>query len=157
MPAILFVCTANICRSPLAVAIFQKIISERPDAADWRIESAGTWGMDGESAAEGSIRVIEERGGDLRSHRARTVTRQLIKQFDLILTMEAGHKEALRHEYPEARSRIYQVSEMKGHRYDISDPIGQPLESFRVTARNLDRLLGSCVSEIEQYARTHHE
>ena len=150
MPSVLFVCTANICRSPIAVALLRKIVQERPDADQWVIESAGTWGLDGEPAAAGSRRVSEEKGMDISAHRARTVTRELLKQFDLILTMEAGHKEALRLEFPEARRRIFQLSELIDHHFDISDPIGQPFASFQETAAEIDRILHGGLGNLER-------
>lgn len=149
MPSILFVCTANICRSPIAEALLQKIVNKRPDAAQWRIESAGTWGLDGQSAAEGSRLAVSEFGMNISKHRARTVTRELLEQFDLILTMEAGHKEALRLEFPEIRSRIFQLSETIGHTFDIPDPIGQPLSGFKETAGQLDQILRDGFPQIE--------
>jgi protein-tyrosine-phosphatase len=148
MPSILFVCTANICRSPLAVGLFRKIVSERPDHTDWRVESAGTWGLDGEPAADGSRFVMMEKGIDIGPHRARTVTRELLGEFDLILTMEAGQKEALKLEFPEVASRIFQLSEIIGHFFDIPDPIGQPIDRFRKTADELDKIFRSGFSEI---------
>lgn len=150
MPSILFVCTANICRSPLAEVIFRQIVAESENADTWRIESAGTWGLDGEPAAAGSRTVAAERGQNLDDHRARTVHRQMIHQFNLILTMEAGHKEALQLEFPEMRSHIFQISEMINQVFDIPDPMGQSVQRFQSTANELDHILRSGMPEIER-------
>lgn len=132
------------------MAVFRQIISERPDAADWRIESAGTWGLDGEFAAEGSRLVMAERGQDISAHRARTITGEIIREFDLILTMEAGHKEALQLEFQEMRSRVFQLSELIGFRYDIPDPMGKSLDDFRKTANELERIMRSGIGQIDR-------
>jgi protein-tyrosine phosphatase len=66
-------------------------------------------------------------GLDTSGHRSRRVTGEMMADFDLILTMEAGHKEALLVEFPELAGRIYMLSEMVGDRRDIADPIGGPL------------------------------
>jgi protein-tyrosine-phosphatase len=141
MPAILFICTANICRSPMAEAIMRKLVNERPDAKKWRVESAGTWGLDGYGPANRAQVVIGEMGLNISGHRARTVTRTMLHSFDLILTMESGHKEALNAEFPKISNRVWMLTEMIGNSKDIPDPIAGTLDDFRATARNLEQIL----------------
>ncbi|MGE5225017.1 MAG: low molecular weight protein arginine phosphatase [Omnitrophica WOR_2 bacterium] len=153
MPSILFICTANICRSPMAMALFRKKVEQEPDAADWRIDSAGTWGLTGEPAAVKSVVVMQQYGIDLREHRSQEVSLAVLKSYDLILTMEQGHKEALRAEYPVLRDRIYLLSEMVDKNYDIQDPFGEPLSEYQETAQELDQLLTAGYSKICALAR----
>ena len=156
MPSLLFVCTANICRSPMAEYLMKEKLAklesmpENP-AEGWRVESAGTWGMDGSDMAEGVRTVLEEMGIKSGSHPARTVTAEMLNEFDLILTMERGQKEALNIEFPESAGRIFMLSEMVGERFDLRDPMGEPIDEFRQTARIIDTILNRGFDRIKQF------
>lgn len=141
MPAILFVCTANICRSPMAAAMFKKILDDRNTSGDWIIESAGTWGLDGEPAASGSQAVMKSKGIDISDHIARSVDRDFIKTFDLILTMESGHKESMRLEFSDASDHIYMLSEMVNQNIDIDDPYGGVYAEYVQAADEIENYL----------------
>lgn len=152
MPSILFICTANICRSPMASAIMQIICSERSDPKLWRVESAGTWANDGDSVAEGTEIVMDSRGIDVSTHRSRVVRREIIDEFDLVLTMERGHKEALQIEFPDISDRIFMLSEMIGLTFDIGDPYGGPLIGYEKTASDIERILDEGFDNIQTLA-----
>ncbi len=141
MPSVLFVCTANICRSPIASALFRGQIAQRSDAKHWRVASAGVWAMEGSQAARFSRAVVEKRGFDLSSHRAQGVSRELLRRYNLILTMEQGHKEALRAEFPGLADRIFVITEMVERKGDIADPMGGALVDYEDTARELEEIL----------------
>lgn len=147
--AVLFVCTANICRSPMAAALFAEKIKNRPG---WRVESAGTWAPEGQPAVPRAQMAVRGRGLDLSQHRSRSVSRELLHEFDLILTMEWGHKEALQAEFPEIASRVYLISEMTGRVFNVEDPIGGPLSEYEDTVRELDDLLDQGCDRILQLA-----
>ena len=91
MPSILFVCTANQIRSPIAAALFKDILNKSGQAQAWRVESAGTWTSHGLPANRAAQRVMREMNIDLSQHRTRCITRDLLATFDLILVMEHGH------------------------------------------------------------------
>jgi len=142
MPAILFICTANQCRSPIAEVLFKRQIQPHVTNAPWRVESAGTWAYNNKPAHPQMCTVAREVGLDLSQHRARRIEKvPALVQFDLILTMERSHQEGLQSEFPAMRQRIHLLSALAGTPYDISDPIGGSLDDFRYTLRELDVLI----------------
>jgi protein-tyrosine phosphatase len=153
MPSILFVCTANICRSPMAAALFKGKLEREGEKGIWRIESAGTWARDGFPAAEKSQSLLGERGLSLDRHQSRSVSCELLKPFDLILTMERGQKEALRVEFPKLAPRIYLLTEMVGEHADIKDPIGGPTEEYEKTIHDMEEIFEKGYKKIIKLAR----
>ena len=148
MHSVLFICTANICRSPMAMGLLQGKVIDFID--DWKIESAGTWAAEGQPAARFTQQVLLARGIDISSHRSRSVTPYLLKTFNLILTMEAGHKEALKVEFPDISRKFFTLSQMIDQSFDIFDPIGGPLVEFEETAREIFQILTKGFNKIEK-------
>jgi protein-tyrosine-phosphatase len=140
MANILVVCTANICRSPVAAALLQQRL-QQDGRTDWRVESAGTWANISRGPARYSIQLMAERGIDIRKHVARTVNEQMVAEADLVLCMELGHAEALKIEFPRHRDRIFLLSEMVSKRYSIPDPYGGPLKNYQEMVAEVTRLL----------------
>lgn len=154
MPSILFICTANQIRSPLAQVIFQCILAER-GITGYNITSAGTWADDGKPAMPAAQTVALEMGLTLESHRSRVVTRAILRRADLILTMQASHKEALQIEFPDQSARIFLLTELlPGYPYDIPDPVGRSLETHRSIAREIEDILRRAADEILARAQT---
>lgn len=141
-PAVLFVCTANICRSPMAAALFRKKVSAKVKGGNhWRVDSAGTWASEGQRVSENSVKAMQSRDLDISRHRSKIVTRELLNLYDLILVMEPGHKEALRIEFPEFSHRIYLLSELSGPPAPVDDPYGLTLDAYEKTAAEIDAYL----------------
>jgi len=111
------------------------------DGVAWRIESAGTWGFDGDPPANNAQLAMSMRGIDISSHRSRQITGEMMQDFNLILTMTRGHKEALQVEFPSLADRVYLLSEMIDGVFDIDDPIGGPLVEYLVTANELEEII----------------
>ena len=114
MPNVLIICTANICRSPVAAAMLQDRLRKR-GLANWTVRSAGTWAIVARGASRYSIDVSRRGGLDISNHRARMVDEDQMNQADLVLTMEVGHAEALRAEFPKQAHKVYMLTEMTGH------------------------------------------
>ena len=141
MPSVLLVCTANVCRSPMAEALLLGYLNRSGlDPEQWRVESAGTWAQDGNPASRNSAEVMKERGLDLSQHSSKIITANLMAEFNLILVMEANHKEALKFEFPALADRIFMLSEMVGEKLSVEDPIGLDLNAYR-----------KCADEIQNY------
>lgn len=136
MAHVLFICTANICRSPVAMGLLRRRLQEE-GMEDWIVTSAGTWAQLERGAASNSIRVMEAQGIDITDHQARLVDAEMLANADLVLCMERGHAEALRAEFPESADKVYLLSEMVGRQYSISDPYGSDLPEYERMAADL--------------------
>ncbi|GIV76574.1 MAG: protein-tyrosine-phosphatase [Litorilinea sp.] len=151
--SVLFVCTANRCRSPMAEALLRLQVAAAGETGDWLIASAGTWAVDGQPAMPNTVAVMREWGVDLSHHRSRSLTPSLLQAFRLILAMTAGHQEALLTEFPECAPRLMLMSELIGRRFDILDPVTGPIEDYRNTARELDKILRQGMPLLRRRAR----
>lgn len=132
--SVLFVCTANRIRSPMAEALMRRYLAAHPDGIEWDLASAGTWAKAGLTALPMAQQVMAERGADLRQHRAAEIDEVLMARYHLVLVMEAGHKEALQAEFPQEADRVYLLSEMAGQRFSVADPIGGDVSGYRLAA-----------------------
>ena len=100
MSAILFVCTGNLCRSPMATGLLRKRLAEDGVDARHRVLSVGVWAVDGHPATENAIAAIAERGIDITDHIARTITADDVAEADLILTMSREHERMIQNTWP---------------------------------------------------------
>lgn len=144
MLSILFVCTANRFRSPLAAACFMKALEEEhPEiAASCNVGSAGTWAMPGQPVIPAVSVVAQRLGIDLANHRSIGVSGHLLSTYDLILVMQASQKEALQNEFPSLREYIHLFSNVvERGSYDIPDSLDsdQDIENVSLELSELIR------------------
>ncbi len=133
---ILFVCTGNTCRSPMAEAVTKAMLADRLGypigelpARGWHVLSVGTLGMVGAPATEGAVVAACERGADLAAHRSRPATEEVIRASDLILCMTEAHRQQIIQIAPTAADRVERLDPQR----DIADPIGGSVAVYRHT------------------------
>ena len=122
MPSVLFVCTANRFRSPLAAAILEKYLRDSNEQGPWQVSSAGTWTTPGQPPVPFLKEVAGSLGFEINGHRSTPVQASLLAAQDLILVMEPGHKEALMVEFPSRGEQVYLLSQVvENKNYAIPD------------------------------------
>ena len=133
---LLFVCTANICRSPMAEELARLYAETR----GWHVEarSAGTHARDGDEAAPNSQKAIREVGGDLTSHRSQSVTDDLVAWADRILVMELRHAQFVREGWPGADEKLQMLGTFGGI-MEIGDPYGSWIYRYRSSRDEIRR------------------
>lgn len=135
---ILFVCTGNTCRSPLAEAIARKAAIDR-GLVDVEVSSAGTSAWDGSGPSDGALLVGMERRLDLSQHRAQQLTPELVAASDVILVMGPHHLERV--EALGGAGKAFLLTEYASGGNSsraVSDPFGGELELYRSTADELE-------------------
>jgi protein-tyrosine phosphatase len=138
---VLFVCTGNTCRSPMAELQMRGLLAEHLKCKIDELEDHGVVVMSaGVAAAPGcpptpeAVQVMREQNLDLTRHEAQPLTEQLVRHADLILTMTNSHRQAIVERWPSAANRTMLLLPEKG---DVADPIGQTIGAYRLCAQEI--------------------
>ncbi len=147
MPKIVFVCTKNQFRSPLASAMLQKRLAKQGYDASWVVESAGSWVQHLAPPTPEALIEAEKRGLDISDHRARGIEAIHRELVDLFLVMEEGQKESILLDYPLLKNKMFLLSEMMGLSFSIPDPYVSG-ESHSEIASEIEAIIDKNFSKI---------
>lgn len=127
---ILFVCSGNTCRSPMAAYIAAALKETQFPHSNFCFDSAGIATSDGYPATDHAIEALEEWHIDMRGHRSKKFQPYMVELADCIICMTEMHKKALIHDFPEAEAKIFVIGELSGSGRDIPDPYMGSLELY---------------------------
>lgn len=139
MKKLLFVCTGNTCRSPMACGIFKKMLADR-GIEGIECSSAGLFAMTGDEPTANAVKAAERFGADISAHRARRITAYLLDETDLFICMTRQHTQSLTM-YVDG-SRVMSLGD------GIPDPYGGDTETYIACANSIKQALAESFDEI---------
>jgi RpiB/LacA/LacB family sugar-phosphate isomerase len=152
MKTILFICTGNVCRSPMAEALFRRVTDGR---GAFRVLSAGLGALDGQPPTSHSVTAMRELGLDISGQRSRMLTTELVRMADYIFGMTRGHVETVALLYPAAAEKTFLLREfdesLDPYEKDISDPIGSSYEVYVNCRDQIEQGITSLLKFMEQH------
>jgi protein-tyrosine-phosphatase len=151
---ILFVCSGNICRSPMAEGLLKKFLIEQNLDSQVTVSSAGTLGIIGNSASEnGIIACHKEYDVDLSWHESKGINDEILEQSDVILCMSHKHIEYINNYFPEFSYKSHLLKQYAGTKdayMDIADPVGMNLSEYTKTCHEIAKLIQQSMGRIKE-------
>ena len=155
MKTVLFVCTGNICRSPMAEGLFRHVTRGRNE---FRVMSAGVGAVEGLPPSEHAVRALRELGIDISKQRSRMLTPEIVDEADYIFGMTHSHVDTILILYPQAAEKTFLLREfdetLDAYENDICDPIGGSLETYRACRDQIEQGIISMMKFMDQTTST---
>ncbi|MBM7866553.1 low molecular weight protein arginine phosphatase [Heliobacterium gestii] len=148
MFTLLFVCTGNTCRSPMAQVIAEAILAEMGQGERIRVASAGVSAWPGAPASTQARNVMAGRGLDLETHGATPLNERLIGEADMVLTMTGSHRDRVVQMAPEAAAKVFTLKGYAGGSGDIADPFGLDERAYETNAIEIEGALRKALERI---------
>lgn len=149
---ILTVCTANICRSPMAAALLQHALAAQPEPLrSLKVSSAGVAGRGGDRVSENSVIALKKVGLDIANHVSRPLTQEMLNEAALVLCMTESHRAMIRLQADPAPKNIFLFREFMPQRGDkeIGDPYGGPLKVYEAARDEMVEAIPSLLEFIK--------
>ena len=140
MKKLIFVCTGNTCRSPMAEGLLKHLLG--PECG-WEVSSAGVCAANGWPASEHAVEALREKGIDISDLHSQTLTPDLINSADLLVTMTQGHRQAVLAAVPQSEGKVFLLKSfgIAQSAADIYDPVGEALDVYRRVRDEIDAAL----------------
>ena len=133
---LLFICTGNTCRSPMAEGLAREMLGD-----SFQVGSAGLAAYGGESASTHALEVLKEQNVDISSHRSRRICVELMADYDWIIPMTQAQEDALKRLFPQYAGKTRYIGNWGDRKRDVLDPWGGSLDVYRRTAQEIGELL----------------
>lgn len=141
MDNIIFICTGNTCRSPMAEGLFRAHGGE--EKTGLAPASAGLFAQDGIPASENAVTAAKELGADISAHRSRMLTHEMAKNARYLVCMTGAHYDRVCELFPDCADKVFTLTQR-----DVSDPFGGDLETYRRAAAEIDAGVRSIIERL---------
>lgn len=146
---VLLVCYGNICRSPMAEGFLNRMLDENDKTDEVKVISAGLHAFGGSPTGE-AIEVMRAKGINISGYRSKQLTKELIEEADLILTMKKEYKDQIISRHPEFKHKVFTLKEFAGETedLDIADPYGEGMKAYETCAEEIKQILTNAFEKI---------
>ncbi|MGL5478746.1 MAG: low molecular weight protein arginine phosphatase [Clostridium sp.] len=144
---VLFVCTANVCRSPIAAEILNKLSKKIDIIAD----SAGITIIPGSLPTEKSINLVKDKLNiDINDREAKQVSIKKLEKADIVLTMSSYSRDFIKEKFPKFKNKVYTITEYAGVKGGVTDPYGSSVVVYQKTYEELEELVSRVLDRIKK-------